>query len=232
MSLVFPRSAFYFFLPTKQKPSFSSSLTCVAQTCMLKQKIMHVSSLALMSPVNPGWLRGSSVRVTCCLTAQTPTLQSFPSQSQWSVLLFVVSLRKKKGTIMEGVWLNFPVYAWTWISSSIFSESRDGFAISCSKSWSVFATLHWLLLISPVNFCTSQSKEEFYEGISQRPPTHWKQSCSPYPLRNSLKIILVIPFKEFLSKAFLMAHVRARLFLRGEFNQKSILSWLTSAKRN
>lgn len=77
-------------------------------------------------------------------------------------------------------------------------------------------TPHWLLLISPVNFCMSQRKEEFCEGISHRPPTHWKQSCFPCPLGKSLKIILVIPCRYFLSKAFLMAHVRAREFSGGE----------------
>lgn len=128
----------------------------------------------------------------------------------------VVSPReKKKRNNMGGLLLHFPVYAWTWISISIFSESRGGIAVSWSKFWSVFATLHWLLLISPMNSCTSRRKEEFCEGISQRPPTHWKQICSPYPLGISLKIILVIPCKELLSKAFLMAHVQARVFSGG-----------------
>lgn len=133
----------------------------------------------------------------------------------WLHCTTLCGISQKKRNSMEGLWLNLPVYAWPWISSSIFSESRDGFAAFWSKFWSVFATLHWLLLIPPTNFCTSQRKKEFCEGISQIPPTHWKQSCSPYPLGISLKIILVIPCRYFISKAFLMAHVRAREFSGG-----------------
>lgn len=135
---------------------------------------MHICSPALVSCKSrmvQGWLS------LCDPAASQPKLPpckaSLQNHMRWLHIipfcLWYLTEKKKKKEILrkDSFKLNFPVYAWMWISSSVFSESRDGFAISWSKSSSVFAAIHWLLLISPMNLCTSQRKEEFCEGFSE-----------------------------------------------------------------